>query len=121
MFRNYNGISKKLLTEQKCLYLKADMDSFVFSNASPIEQALVRNINEVSPKVVILDIATVTTMDSTGVGVLISVTAECKKNGCSVYLCNVDEHVLHVFDILQIGAFIPVVKLEDFLGMNITK
>ena len=121
MFRKYNGVSKRLYKEQNCLYLKADMTTFVFGNATEVGHGLTRNIEEDEPKTVILDMSSITTIDSTAIGVLIHVTAECKKKNCSVFMCNViDAHVMQVLHMLLIEVFIPIIDVNKLLAVTIT-
>lgn len=53
-------------------------------------------------------------IDSSGFGMLISLSRQAEKNGITFYICELNKHVSALFDISHLDKFFHIVPLQDF-------
>lgn len=53
-------------------------------------------------------------IDSSGFGMLISLSRQAEKSGMTFYICELNKHVSALFDISHLDKFFQVISLEDF-------
>ena len=53
-------------------------------------------------------------IDSSGFGMLISMSRQSEKNGVTFYICELNTHVSALFDISHLDKFFSIISIEDF-------
>ncbi len=53
-------------------------------------------------------------IDSSGFGMLISISRQAEKNGITFYICELNRHVSALFDISHLDKFFHIVSIQDF-------
>lgn len=53
-------------------------------------------------------------IDSSGFGMLISLSRQSEKNGVAFYVCELNKNVSALFDISHLDKFFNIIPLEDF-------
>lgn len=53
-------------------------------------------------------------IDSSGFGMLISLSRQCEKNKITFYVCELNTHVSALFDISHLDKFFRIISIEEF-------
>jgi anti-anti-sigma factor len=53
-------------------------------------------------------------IDSSGFGMLISLSRQSEKNGINFYICELNRHVSALFDISHLDKFFQIVSIKEF-------
>lgn len=53
-------------------------------------------------------------IDSSGFGMLISISRQAEKSGISFYICELSKHVSALFDISHLDKFFQIIPIQDF-------
>ena len=53
-------------------------------------------------------------IDSSGFGMLISMSRQSEKSGITFYICELNRHVSALFDISHLDKFFKIISIEDF-------
>jgi len=53
-------------------------------------------------------------IDSSGFGMLISLSRQAEKSGMTFYICELNKHVSALFDISHLDKFFHIVSIQDF-------
>jgi len=53
-------------------------------------------------------------IDSSGFGMLISLSKQSEKNGITFYICELNKHVSALFDISHLDKFFNITTIQDF-------
>jgi anti-anti-sigma factor len=53
-------------------------------------------------------------IDSSGFGMLISMSKQSDKSGITFYICELNRHVSALFDISHLDKFFNIISIEDF-------
>ena len=78
----------------------------------PFQQALLTLLDE-NPRRLIVNLAGVAYMDSSGVASLVKVLSRARKSGCTLYLVALQERVRSVFEITRLDDVFSIRKTEQ--------
>ena len=78
-------------------------------NSENISSALNKTILEIKPKIVVLNLESVNYVASMGVGALLSVFKNCKKEDIQLKFYNVNPKVMEVLSLLGLGNFFNII------------
>lgn len=53
-------------------------------------------------------------IDSSGFGMLISLSRQSEKNGITFYICELNRHVSALFDISHLDKFFQIISIDEF-------
>jgi anti-anti-sigma factor len=70
--------------------------------------------NYPSIKIVGINCTSMESIDSSGFGMLISLSRQSEKNGISFYICELNRHVSALFDISHLDHFFHIIPIKDF-------
>lgn len=65
-------------------------------------------------KIVGINCESLDSIDSSGFGMLISLSRQSEKSGITFYICELNKHVSALFDISHLDKFFQIVSIEDF-------
>src|SRR5256885_5987736 len=91
-------------TRSNVLPLEGEIDLHV----SPEVAESLRTMIEKKPKVLVIDLAKVTYLDSSGLAVLIEGMQNVQEYGGKIALANVQESVQHIFDIARLDQVFQI-------------
>ncbi len=70
--------------------------------------------NYPSLKIIGINCESLASIDSSGFGMLISLSRQAEKSGINFYICELNRHVSALFDISHLDKFFQVVSIQDF-------
>lgn len=70
--------------------------------------------NSPDTKIVGINCESLDSIDSSGFGMLISLSRQAEKNGITFYICELNRHVSALFDISHLDKFFHIVSINDF-------
>ncbi len=75
-----------------------------------------KNMLEKNPSLKILGIncGSLESIDSSGFGMLISISRQAEKSGITFYVCELSRHVSALFDISHLDKFFQIISIQDF-------
>mgnify|MGYP003386802730 CR=1 FL=1 len=83
----------------------------------PLLQAELKKLQAEKPRKLIVNLAEVPYMDSSGVATLVQAMQSSRKQGNALVMCNLQERVKNIFHIAKLDSFFTVVvTLEDALA-----
>lgn len=65
-------------------------------------------------KIVGINCESLDSIDSSGFGMLISLSRQAEKSGITFYICELNKHVSALFDISHLDKFFHIVSIKDF-------
>jgi anti-anti-sigma factor len=65
-------------------------------------------------KIVGINCESLESIDSSGFGMLISISRQAEKSGMTFYICELNKHVSALFDISHLDKFFHIVSINDF-------
>lgn len=65
-------------------------------------------------KIVGINCESLDSIDSSGFGMLISLSRQAEKSGMTFYICELNKHVSALFDISHLDKFFHIVPIQDF-------
>lgn len=65
-------------------------------------------------KIVGINCESLDSIDSSGFGMLISLSRQAEKSGITFYICELNKHVSALFDISHLDKFFHIVSIQDF-------
>jgi len=80
----------------------------VMGHESEGVEATVEKIVKEGNKKVIIDLAKVSYVDSSGVGILVGSLGHCKRGGGEMRMAGVQDHILRILQITRVDQVIPV-------------
>ena len=96
--------SRAMATKPNVLPLEGEIDLHV----SPEVAESLRSVVAKKPKIVVIDLAKVTYMDSSGLAVLIEGMQNVQEYGGKFALANVQESVQHIFEIARLDQVFQI-------------
>lgn len=67
-----------------------------------------------SIKIIGINCESLESIDSSGFGMLISLSRQAEKSGITFYICELNKHVSALFDISHLDKFFHILPIQDF-------
>jgi len=65
-------------------------------------------------KIIGINCSAMESIDSSGFGMLISLSRQAEKTGITFYICELNKHVSALFDISHLDKFFHIINIQDF-------
>jgi len=102
------------LLKQGILYMTSDVSEIVFHKIHLVSDDMKELVTDLKPKILVLDISIVERVDSSGMGMLLSVLAHCKRNNCEMKVFGTSPKIIRVLSLSGIcNLFTLIDSIEE--------
>jgi anti-sigma B factor antagonist len=107
---------RKRQTESGATLVELEGMLVMGQESGTVESAIERLVKD-GKKKVILDLAKVSYVDSSGIGILVGCLGHCKRSGSVMRLIGVQDHLLRIMQIARVDQVLPMdASLEEAEG-----